>query len=147
MQITKLLAIDESTVLLKLDTSVPSIGVSFNNEDWVTVTDHATGEASSYLFTPPLSANAAGTVSINVARSDLMPADAVAHVVVVDGSTGKIGYNLLPAELRTLSAILDDSGIISTEKLPEEICLLDADGKLPTSVLPADVVDVWEDYT
>lgn len=147
MQITKLLATDESTVLLKLDTDTPSVGVSFNGSDWVTVTNRDGSESSSYLFTAPLMANAAGTVSVNVARSDLMGSDAVAHVVVVDGSDGKIGYNLLPAELKTLSFILDDSGNISTELLPDNICRLDEDGKIPIDAIPDGASDIWVDFT
>ena len=120
-----------NTVLFRTSDTGGSLEISIDGEVWygIGVTELDNLDLG-YTFISPLKKSlASNEVSLSYALSDNVGGGESLRAVLV-GSSGVIGYNLLPRIVGDLKSALDDTGLIKKDILPSDISYV-----------------VWEDYT
>lgn len=128
-----------NTVLFRTTDTGGALQISIDGVRWFTVG----GEKSSdnymlYDFIAPLSVTPEREVHLQLAPSDNIAPGESYKVPVVGGSTGTIGFNLLPITLQRFREFLDDADRVLRSRLPEDI-IYKSDGPIPDDVVPTDV--------
>lgn len=142
--IVKVNADKGNTVLFRTKKTGGALEISLDGDIWhsIGITELDSVDIG-YSFAAPLHKTSnSNEVYLSCAVSDNIDVNDPLKTVVV-GSSGVIGYNLLPRVVYDLrNAVVD--GVISVDSLPANLVYTGADGLIPKELIS---VDEWEDLT
>lgn len=135
-----------NTVLFRTTDTGGALQISIDGVRWFTVGgENLADNYTLYDFVAPLAVTSDREVHLQLAPSDTITPGEPYRVVVVGGTTGTIGFNLLPETLQGFIDFVDDAGRVLRTKLPADI-IYKSDGYIPGSIIPGDVAK-WDSDT